>query len=253
MFSDSSYREWQRISQLHANKPFITKLLGPPLEVLDARAFTYLYNELFRNRIYDFSPSTPNPLIIDCGANIGLSIIFFKITWSHSRVIGFEPDPDVFRVCSNNIKSFGFEDVQLIPKALYKANSIQPFKKGLNDEGRIIPQGKSSGFCVETVLLSDFITGPVDFLKLDIEGAETEVLRECAPKLSLIDKLFIEYHSYENEPQTLQDILGILTGAKFKYYISTPYVINPSPYQSLKDNGRLNGVVNIMAKKLGSR
>lgn len=52
---------------------------------------------------------------------------------------------------------------------------------------------------VETEPLSSYITRKIDLLKIDIEGVEGEVLKEIQPKLKLVDKLFIEYHSVDNK------------------------------------------------------
>ena len=50
--------------------------------------------DIFVRRIYHFESHRSDPLIIDCGSNIGLSILYFVSTYPSSRVIAFEPDPD---------------------------------------------------------------------------------------------------------------------------------------------------------------
>jgi hypothetical protein len=59
----------------------------------------------------------------------------------------------------------------------------------------------------------------VDLLKLDIEGAETDVLLDCASILDRIDRIVVEYHSFVNEPQTLDRLLTLLSRAHFRTYV----------------------------------
>ena len=54
---------------------------------------------------------------------------------------------------------------------------------------------------VKTVRLKNFLHRSIDFLKIDIEGAEYEVLKDCEEFLFNVDKIFVEYHSIYNEEQ----------------------------------------------------
>ena len=57
---------------------------------------------------------------------------------------------------------------------------------------------------------------PVDFLKLDIEGAENSVLFDIEDQLATIDHLFFEYHSNPSKPQLLGDMLNLMTRQGFR-------------------------------------
>jgi hypothetical protein len=63
---------------------------------------------------------------------------------------------------------------------------------------------------------------PVDFLKLDVEGAELKVLRDLAEnrKLRLVQQMIIEYH-YDrlNLENSLAELLQILEQAGFQYLL----------------------------------
>jgi hypothetical protein len=52
----------------------------------------FLLHEIFVNAEYEFRADHDQPCIIDCGANIGLSVLFFKALYPHATVIAFEPD-----------------------------------------------------------------------------------------------------------------------------------------------------------------
>ena len=63
----------------------------------------------------------------------------------------------------------------------------------------------------------------MDFLKLDIEGAEVDVLADCHPKLQNVDKMMVEYHSHSQERQRLHEMLHILQEAGFRYHIKETF------------------------------
>jgi precorrin-6B methylase 2 len=88
------------------------------LKLVDSESFLTTYIELFENQIYKFNSSQKDLLILDCGANIGLSVIYFKRLYPNSKIIAFEADPNIFNVLQENVKSFNFKNVELINKAV---------------------------------------------------------------------------------------------------------------------------------------
>ena len=44
----------------------------------DIASFDLCYDELFVQEMYNFLAKRTNPYIIDCGANLGMSIVYFK-------------------------------------------------------------------------------------------------------------------------------------------------------------------------------
>lgn len=70
----------------------------------------------------------------------------------------------------------------------------------------------------------------VSFLKLDIEGAEYEVLHECRELLGNVQNIFVEYHSFADKKQELSGILKILENAGFRYYIEHIGVKSHHPF-----------------------
>src|SRR5690349_11140691 len=74
----AEHRELTRLAAMPRHVPFTTTLLGAPLRGVDGPSFTSSYDDIFRRGIYRFGSRRPAPYIVDCGANIGLSIIYFK-------------------------------------------------------------------------------------------------------------------------------------------------------------------------------
>lgn len=73
---------------------------------------------------------------------------------------------------------------------------------------------------VPSVRLRDYLTEPVDFLKMNIEGAEYEALADSADRLRMIREMVVEYHYLPGLPRTLHKILNLLHEHGFEYVVS---------------------------------
>jgi hypothetical protein len=73
---------------------------------------------------------------------------------------------------------------------------------------------------VKTVPLIEYLDEPIDFLKMNIEGAEWPVLCAAEPKIRQIREMVIEYHHLPGLPRTLHDILALLHRNGFEYLIN---------------------------------
>ncbi len=67
--------------------------------------------------------------------------------------------------------------------------------------------------------LRDYLHEPCSMLKVDIEGAETDVLKDCADLLHNVENIFIEHHSFVDQPQKLSDFFAVLENAGFRIHI----------------------------------
>ena len=184
-----------------------------------------LYEDIFVNHVYDFEAERSDPLILDCGSNIGMSLLYFKHKYPKARIIGFEPDPTILDYLQENIARNHLTDVQVVNAAL----ASNPGTITLNSDGGAAshlsdykPEDDAewTTFEVPCVRLSDYLTEPVDFMKMNIEGAEYEVLSECEPRIGQIREMNIEYHRLPGVPCTLNDILELLHRNGFMYTVS---------------------------------
>lgn len=220
-------QELERLKKLPRYVPTKTTLLGENLEIADACTFLCGYYEIFERKIYNFVASTNQPLIIDCGANIGLSVIFFKRLYPHSKIIAFEPDPNIFSILERNLSVLGFENIEIYKKAIWIDDKNVDFQVEGGYSGRIPKPGDSENIVkIPAMRLKKLLNQKVDFLKLDIEGAETEVIRDCQDLLSNVDLIFVEYHSHIKENQSLHEILAILHKSGFRYHILEAFSVS---------------------------
>ena len=223
-------------------------LLGQEFKVADTASFYGSFGEIFVQEVYKFRSEKECPFILDCGSNYGASIVYFKSIFPNCKIVAIEADPKIFDLLSRNIKQRGIESVELINKAISSSSEPVAFYQEGADAGRMHLNGDCKNVVyVEPISLDSLITGPVDFLKMDIEGAETEAL--CSSnKLHEVDQIFIEYHSFKDADQTLHLILEKLAANGFRYYIHTQFC-SPRPLTEEALQVGMDLQLNIFAKR----
>jgi len=225
-----------------------TSILGRKLKLVDSASFIFLYDEIFLKEIYKFKTNSLQPYIIDCGANIGLSSIYFKKLYPNAKIVAFEPDSKIFKVLKYNLESFGCSDVKIFERGIWSEETTLEFFSEGADGGRIAVPGNADNLVeIKTIRLRPFLEEPVDFLKIDIEGAETNVLNDCRDLLSNVQNLFVEYHSFISEKQSLSKILGILSEAGFRTYITSPGFTSRKPFIQRNVSANMDMQLNIYA------
>lgn len=210
--------ELRRISKYPRYTQGITNLEGG-IEFTDSASLIAGYQEIFLKQNYLFNTLQKDPRIIDCGSNIGLSIIFFKKKFPGAVIDAFEPDPRIFEVLKNNIDKRGLTAISLHNTAIAAEDGELKFRPDGGFSGKITKDELPDLITVKAEKLSPYLNKPVDFLKIDIEGAETEVLFEIRNNLDVVRNLFIEYHSVNGEDQNLDQLLKILKEKKFRVHI----------------------------------
>lgn len=133
-----------------------------------------------------------------------------------------------------------------MPKAVWSSTTIRQFLSEGADAGRIITGSSSQTIAIDAVRLKDYLSEPIDFLKLDIEGAETEVLRDCADSLSNVGNLFVEYHSFVGQNQTMNKLLDTLIDANFRVQIHSAFT-SSHPFLTIEQNLGMDLQLNIFA------
>ena len=153
---------------------------------------------------YGFKSKTENPVIFDCGAEIGMSSLYFKSVYPKAKIFCFEPSPQAFKNLKKNLR--GFRDIKLVNKALVGRNvkyidlynSKKEFSHTHNSSiyANRWNENDLKKIRVKTTKLSRFIKSHIDLLKIDVEGAEDEIFEDLDKnrKLKYVDKIIFEYH-----------------------------------------------------------
>jgi FkbM family methyltransferase len=223
----------KHLALLSHRPPRHERIFDLDLQLQDYADFQVMFFEIFVWNSYAFETENPRPFILDCGANIGMSACYFKKRYPTSRLIVFEPDKATHDILKANVEQNALEDVSVRNAAVYETAGTIDFYTTDDRTAGACNSLKMSALptrvdnpkknTVQSVLLSDSIDGPVDFLKMDIEGAEYAVLSELHEKgkLRFIRQMVIEYHHHvDKDRDDLSKMLKLLEDDGFGYQIS---------------------------------
>ncbi|MAN91910.1 MAG: hypothetical protein CME92_13725 [Hyphomonadaceae bacterium] len=197
------------------------------LTYVDKHAIWTLIHEILMDQEYYFDTDQKKPYIIDAGANFGMSSVYFKELYPNAEVLAFEPVPFLHDLASKNVARNKLSDVTVLKKGLAaKPGTATFFMSGdYSMAGSLTERRRTFGdeieeLTIETVPLADYLDREVDFLKLDIEGAEGEVLMAAGDALANVRQMCVEWHLGANPSDiALDDVLSILTRLGFRYQI----------------------------------
>lgn len=196
------------------------RALGLTFHHPDRRSLTFAFEEIFIDDDYRFHTTNPNPRIIDCGSNIGVSVAYFKHLYPGSTIIAFEPEPAAFHALQRNIEDNGFTDVTAHHMALADhegsvtlyatpGSLLSTMTDATAGEPVRVPAGRLS---------AHMGADPVDLLKIDVQGAELAVLTDLndTGKFGLVHRLIVECH---HQTVGMADVLSLLERNGFGYQL----------------------------------
>jgi FkbM family methyltransferase len=181
-------------------------VLRTPIGKIRLKAFTpddlLTINEIFCRG--DYHSDARNHIFVDFGSNIGVSAAYFLTRSREGYVYGFEPLPQNIERLKLNLNSFNGR-FSLTEGAVWTSNGSADF--GWEETGRYggLRSKSARKLTVRTFdendILRDILArhGKIDVLKIDVEGAEGELLRYMHPDTAArIRKIFVEGHFEKN-------------------------------------------------------
>ena len=199
---------------------------------LDYASLSFLYKELFCSDDYFFKATSQAPVIIDCGANIGMATLYFKYLYPDAKIVAFEPNPQIYKLLKSNIETNHISNTELHNIALYNEEKELSFFTGDesgNLRGSILEdRGRKNEIVVKAKKLSDYLrtTGKVDLIKIDVEGAELNIIQDLfdSSMLQKADQYVIEYHHNINEEKPgLSAFLAKFESSGFNYSVKATF------------------------------
>jgi FkbM family methyltransferase len=144
-------------------------------------------NFVKRNYTKDSVPITRDSIVVDVGAHIGsFSIMAARMAW---KVLAFEPEPGNFQMLKKNMELNHLENLSLFEMAVSGISGYQDiytYRGGSSADYSLYSSGTMNIRIgrIPTISVEDIIQGEglprIDFLKLDCEGAEHDILRNMS-------------------------------------------------------------------------
>jgi FkbM family methyltransferase len=203
------------------------RFLGFKVKTFDLRAAEFSFREIFLGVPYFFRTEKERPTIIDCGSNIGISVLFFKTLYPKAQIVAFEPSSTAFSLLKQNLESNRIENVILHQSALTNVEgTVELRSDNPASLTASIVEERAGAYSetVKTVRLSELIDRDIDFLKIDVEGAERLILNDLneSGKLKLVKEMVVEYHHHiDGQKDILSEFLEILEQNNFGYQVQT--------------------------------
>lgn len=192
-----------RVARVHrqSSHPLELRLPGlvHPLWVRPGTSDALTFDEVFVAREYelplqDFSPRH----ILDLGANVGYASVLFAARWPQAKILAVEPERENMMLLKRNTGGYRAID------ALHAAVWSRPGELAVanpEDDANAFRMTESTNGAVEKVsaytipqLIERLGCERLDLLKMDVEGAEVEILRDSSSWLGRVNVMIIELH-----------------------------------------------------------
>lgn len=156
-----------------------------------------IVNDILRNQPYRIEqPGFEPELIIDGGANIGMSAVYFRNRYLTAHIISVEPEKNNYNLLLKNIKPY--DNIVPVRSAIWPSKTVVTVVNKEMGTAAFMVEERNSQEAIKTVTIPMLMKGydTIDILKLDIEGAEKELFEDPAVD-SWLEKtkvLIIELH-----------------------------------------------------------
>lgn len=156
---------------------------------------TVLYDAFYR-RYHLPPPEIGAPrTILDLGSNIGLTVAHYAALYPAARIVAVELDEENARACGRNLAPWG-DRCSLVRGAAWSENGEVAYAGPSTQARRIDPAGLLRSPAYDMPTLLDMVGGSVvDFVKMDIEGAEQELFRRPQAWIGRVRCLKVEVHA----------------------------------------------------------
>lgn len=202
--------------------PVLVKDQPQPIYLRLGRSDGFVLKEIFLSGVYQPTLEhlrEPVWHIVDLGANVGLSVRLWLEHYPNTRVLAVEPDAENFAALCHNIEA---ADEGVRTRCARVCVASQPGKVYLDRSAEacairvsVEPVGEPVDALPMTQLLADAgFEGEIDLLKMDIEGAEADVLAECSAWIGRVKLLAIELHGPYTQARLMEDLER--NGARFE-------------------------------------
>ena len=178
---------------------------GVLMEAPEGEALIEMIDEIFRIGVYTPAnlPIEPDDIVVDIGANVGVFAVY-AASRTKNTVLAFEPSPANVEFLRKNTQINSFHNIVVHNLAVSDRSGTENFALARIGGGHLLSSHSAKGEIRECVEIStttleriirDNSLEQIDFLKLDCEGAEGQILQSTPrSQIRKIRKIAIEFH-----------------------------------------------------------
>jgi FkbM family methyltransferase len=189
---------------------------GVELYTRHNRSDFHMIDEIWAYRKYDYFGYrvTPGDVVVDIGANIGIFSLYAAKVCGASRVVSFEPFGDNYTILNKNVEQNNIRIVTCVNQAVAGTRGLRTLRLNSTDSGShsLVIGSSERTVEVECCTLGDvfqrFSLTKIDYLKMDCEGAEYEVLENATSRLQQVGRISMETHTTSD--RTAEDLEKLL-------------------------------------------
>ncbi|KAI1258585.1 FkbM family methyltransferase [Xylariaceae sp. FL1019] len=197
----------------------------------------FIYKEIYEDGCYDVPNLPEAPFIVDVGANIGLCSLYMMQKFPAAKILAFEPAPETYDILRQNLALHNAASVEAIPYGLASKASTakltyfpnlpgnstlvpeekqQLYEEAVKKHGREAADSRFGGaqeLDIKLQRLSHFLQAHpeftrIDLLKVDVEGAELEVLLGLDDAhWAMVQNVVLETWENSGSKEQLQNLL----------------------------------------------
>jgi FkbM family methyltransferase len=167
-----------------------------------------VFGQVITNQEYAPAILRDARIIVDCGANIGLTSAYFLSRLPQARVIAIEPFPANAELCRRNLAPYG-ERARIIEAAIWNTCTTLALDATEGAEWAVQVRDTGGAGTVRAIDIPSLALPGIDILKVDIEGAEAILFDETAALwLPLVRNIAIELHGAACEQRFRNALAG---------------------------------------------
>lgn len=160
------------------------------------------FKQVLIDQEYNFSSQRTPKTIIDAGANVGYTSVYFARKYPDVQIYSFEPELSNFNLLRKNTSQY--KNITPVRAAIWKENGyitlINPghghwgFRTSdSNDRSSTETIGQVRSLSIAQIL-NDYNIEHLDVLKIDVEGAEKEIFEDCKDWINRVGIILVELH-----------------------------------------------------------
>jgi FkbM family methyltransferase len=170
--------------------------------------------EIWFEEAYRLPFEHPSGVLLDLGANIGMTSLWLSKRYPFTQVIAVEPDPNNATLVCQNLELNGI-NAQVLEAAVGPKEGTARFKfSELSNLGRLSDDGTSVPMIRVDTIIKRFEITKFGLIKIDIEGGEQALFDGPTEWLTCTEAIIIEFHPSQVDYPRLTKLIG---SQGFKY------------------------------------